>query len=132
MPLAIQSSIRDNAGRKPWQTFYAASYGSIGAQITTFYTPPVDSTIEVTTGMFYCTTGTFTGQAMVTLFDGSNYEVLILAFNPAINYMFPMYGTAIFESPMYLQFKCTVSAQPATAYISLGGARYKRGEGVFD
>lgn len=132
MPLAIQSSIRDLAGKKPWTAFYAGSWASTGVFTTTIYTPAVDQTIEITNAMMYTASGAFTGQLLTTLYDGANYDVLMIAFNAPANYMYPMYGVAWLESPYYIQIKGNVSTAPATAYFSFGGVRYKRGEGVFD
>lgn len=130
--LNIQSSIRDNAGKKPFVVWSSISQGTVGSYDTVIFNPPLDRTYEITNASMYFGSGTNTGYLQLTLTDGSNYDVLIRYNSPAVNYFYTFMGVAPFESPFWLQIHYTATTTPYNLYTSVGGWMYKRGEGVLD
>ena len=130
MTNSFMPSIRSNAGQKP---FYMAGNHVPGAGTvdTVIFTPPLDTTYQLTDICVYTYAGTNSGEWQVGLWDGStDYVIYEVSSAPT-----PININALmnipFESPMVLRIRSSMSVS-GSYWASVFGWQWKRGEGALD
>lgn len=132
MPLAVQSSIRDQGGCKPFLFYYAITHNSTGAFDDIIFTPLQDRTYNITFLFADYTQGVTSGGLYVALNDSVYNYVVSWNTAPAAGYNIFGSCNVWFEFPQILHMHATVTTQPFTYQINGIGLQYKRGEGVLD
>lgn len=132
MPLAINSSLRDIAGKKPWRSFTTIAQASTGTFSQTVFSPYSGQTNEITDAIIYWASGSITGTFQLVLYDGTTYGVIVRAYNPTTQVTYGGPCSCPVELPSYVQMTYTVTTAPTNVYVSLVGWAYVSGEGALD